>query len=56
MSEKTQSLRKARNRRYYIKHAEKERERARRYRMEHPEEVAKNNAFYSKTRKRGVNK
>lgn len=51
MSEKAQSLRKARNRRYYIKHAEQERARARQWRQEHPEEIEKNRKYYSNKRK-----
>lgn len=39
------------NRRYYAAHADAERERARIYRLNHPEEVAANNAYNKKKRK-----
>lgn len=51
ISDSAKATRKARNRRYYLKHAEQEKERAKRYRKENQEDVKKNNRFYYKRKK-----
>lgn len=54
MNDRAKELRRERNRRYYIKHADEERERARRWRQEHHEDLAENNVF--RARKQRINR